>query len=68
MTDIYMDMVHKKEKLIIRITEQQARFLADVVIREQRTKSEITRQALNEFLLEKINRYENSERLQKPNK
>lgn len=59
---------HKKEKLIIRITEQQARFLADVVIREQRTKSEITRQALNEFLLEKIGNHENKEGHSKPRK
>lgn len=46
-----------KEKLIIRITEQQARFLADIVIQEQRSRSEITRQALNQLLVEKSNKY-----------
>ncbi len=44
-----------KEKLIIRLTGQQARFLAEVVINEQRSKSEIARQALNQLLIEKSN-------------
>jgi hypothetical protein len=50
-----MDMAAMKEKLIIRLTGQQARFLAEVVINEQRSKSEIARQALNQLLIEKSN-------------
>ncbi len=50
-----------KEKLIIRITEQQARFLADIVIQEQRSRSEITRQALNQLLVEKSNKYNDNQ-------
>lgn len=50
-------MAAMKEKLIIRITEQQARFLADIAIKEQRSRSEITRQALNQLLVEKSNKY-----------
>ncbi len=49
-------MATKSKKLIIRITEQQAKFLADIVILEQRTRSEITRQALNQLLVEKSNK------------
>lgn len=63
-----MDMAHKNEKLVIRITQRQAQFLAEVVIKEQRTRSEITREALNQFLIEKLNRHENSEGLPKQNK
>lgn len=48
-------MAVKPKKLIIRITEQQAKFLADIVIQEQRTRSEIARQALNQLLIEKSN-------------
>ena len=49
-------MTALNEKLIIRITGQQARFLAEVVINEQRSKSEIARQALNQLLIEKSNK------------
>ena len=49
-------MAVKPKKLIIRITEQQARFLADIVIQEQRTRSEIARQALNQLIIEKSNK------------
>ena len=54
-------MAAMKEKLIIRITEQQARFLADIVIQEQRSRSEITRQALNQLLVEKSNKYNDNQ-------
>jgi len=54
-------MAAMKEKLIIRITGQQARFLADVVINEQRSKSEIARQALNQLLIEKSNKYNDNQ-------
>ncbi len=49
-------MTALNEKLIIRISGQQARFLAEVVINEQRSKSEIARQALNQLLIEKSNK------------
>lgn len=48
-------MTALNEKLIIRISGQQAQFLAEVVINEQRSKSEIARQALNQLLIEKSN-------------
>jgi metal-responsive CopG/Arc/MetJ family transcriptional regulator len=51
----------KSEKLIIRITEQQAKFLADMVIQEQRTRSEITRQALNQLIIEKANKFKDKQ-------
>ena len=49
-------MTALNEKLIIRISGQQAQFLAEVVINEQRSKSEIARQALNQLLIEKSNK------------
>ncbi len=55
-TLIFIDMTALNEKLIIRISGQQARFLAEVVINEQRSKSEIARQALNQLLIEKSNK------------
>ena len=54
-TLIFIDMTALNEKLIIRISGQQAQFLAEVVINEQRSKSEIARQALNQLLIEKSN-------------
>jgi len=48
-----MDMVTKSHKIIVRITESQLRWLTDLLIREQRTKSQILREALNQYLIEK---------------
>ena len=58
---IFISMGIKSEKLIIRITPQQAKFLADMVIQEQRTRSEITRQALNQLIIEKSNKYKDKQ-------
>jgi len=56
-----MDMATKSHKIIVRITENQLRFLTDVLVKEQRTKSQIIREALNQYLIEKSNRYEISD-------
>ena len=56
-----MDMVTKSHKIIVRITESQLRWLTDVLIQEQRTKSQILREALNQYLIEKTNRNEITE-------
>ena len=53
---IFMDM-SKPHKIIVRISESQLRWLADVLVQEQRTKSQILREALNQYLIEKNNRY-----------
>jgi len=65
---IFIGMTNKPRKLIIRISEQQARFLADIVLKEERTRSEITREALNQYLVEKIDKDENKEGGAKPRK
>jgi metal-responsive CopG/Arc/MetJ family transcriptional regulator len=56
-----MDMVTKNQKIIVRITESQLRWLTDILIQEQRTKSEILREALNMYLIEKSPRHEITE-------
>jgi hypothetical protein len=43
----------KSHKIIVRITESQLRWLTDILIVEQRTKSQILREALNQYLIEK---------------
>lgn len=55
-------MTNKSHKIIARITESQLRWLTDVIIQEQRNKSQIIRDALNQYLVEKANRHENKER------
>ena len=42
----------KHNKLVVRITENQLRWLADVLVQEQRTKSQVLREALNNYLIE----------------
>jgi hypothetical protein len=51
-------MATKSHKIIIRITESQAKWLADVLIQEQRTKSQVLREALNQYLIETTHRHE----------
>jgi hypothetical protein len=53
-----MVMVAKSHKIIVRITESQLRWLTDILIKEQRTKSQILREALNQYLIEKTLRNE----------
>jgi metal-responsive CopG/Arc/MetJ family transcriptional regulator len=48
----------KSHKIIVRITESQLRWLTDILIKEQRTKSQILREALNQYLIEKTRRKE----------
>jgi metal-responsive CopG/Arc/MetJ family transcriptional regulator len=56
-----MVMVAKSHKIIVRITESQLRWLTDILIKEQRTKSQILREALNQYLIEKTRRNEPTE-------
>ncbi len=61
----------KPHKIIVRVSESQLRWLADVLIQEQRTKSQVIREALNQYLVENNNRYtsdEPSEQTQKTKK
>lgn len=54
-------MSAKPNKLVVRITENQLRWLTDVLIKEQRTKSQVIREALNLYLIEKNKRYASNE-------
>lgn len=47
-------MGKKINHIRVRLTESQFRWLASVVFDEQRTKSEIIRDALNKYLVENI--------------
>lgn len=60
--DYLNKMAAKSHKIIIRITESQARWLTDVLIQEQRSKSEVLREALSLYLIEKTNRHETTEK------
>lgn len=61
-------MVLKTKKIIARITESQQRWLTEVLIKEQRTKSQVLRDALNLYLIEKSKKNENPERNDKQSK
>jgi metal-responsive CopG/Arc/MetJ family transcriptional regulator len=54
-------MGKKVKHIRIRITESQARWLADVLVAEQRNKSQILRDALNKYLVENTHRNWNKE-------
>lgn len=58
---IFIGMIPKSHKIIARITESQLRWLTDVLIQEQRNKSQILREALNQYLVEKNKRYKYDE-------
>ena len=58
-------MAAKSHKIIIRITESQAKWLANVLIQEQRTKSQVLREALNNYLIENTNNHEFTKRNKK---
>jgi hypothetical protein len=51
-------MVTKSQKIVVRITESQLRWLTDVLIQEQVSKSQIVRNALNGYLIENYQRDE----------
>jgi len=46
-------MAHLNHTLIVRVTERQLRFLSDVLLEENRSKSQLLREALNLYLVEK---------------
>jgi len=58
-------MANKPHTLIVRVSERQMRFLAETLLRQQRTKSQIIRAALNQYLLENYSKHGNSEPTQK---
>lgn len=45
-------MATKSHKIIVRITEGQLLWLSNILVREQRTKSSVLRDALNRYLIE----------------
>jgi hypothetical protein len=55
-------MANKNHAIIVRVSERQLRFLTEALIKEQRTKSQILRDALNQYLIEKSPRHEITER------
>jgi len=54
-------MANKPHTLIVRVSERQMRFLAETLLQEQRSKSKIIREALNQYLLENYSKHGNSE-------
>lgn len=48
----------KSRKVVIRITESQARWIAKAIIQEQKTQSQIIRAAINDYLVENIDKKE----------
>lgn len=44
----------KNNKIIVRLTEQQTKWLMTAVMLEEKNKSEIIRRALNSYLIETI--------------
>ena len=53
-------MVTKPHKIIIRLSENQLQGLLDIIVREQVNKSELVRNAINAYLVEKSYRHENT--------
>jgi hypothetical protein len=51
-TGIFMVMAKKTKHLRVRLTESQARRLVSLIILEQRSKSQVIRDALNRYLVE----------------
>lgn len=49
-----MFMSLKNNKIIVRLTEQQTKWLMTAVMLEEKNKSEIIRRALNSYLIETI--------------
>jgi len=50
---IFISMANKNHTLIVRVTERQLRFLTDILLDENRSKSQVLREALNLYLVEK---------------
>lgn len=51
-------MANKSRKIIARISENQLKWLTEMIIQEQRNKSEILRDALNQYLVEKMAKHD----------
>ena len=62
MTGIFIIMNTMSKKLVVRITDSQARWLTKVLSQENATKSQIIRNALNSYLIEKTHMNENLEK------
>lgn len=65
MTEIVITMNSMAIKLVVRITDSQARWLNKVLSQENTTKSRIIRNALNSYLIEKTHINENLEKKEK---
>lgn len=53
MTLIFIGMKPMEKKLVVRITDQQAKWLCKTLEGENTTKSQAVRAALNQYLIEK---------------
>jgi hypothetical protein len=58
---IVIYMAHLNHTLIVRVTERQLRFLTDVLLDENRSKSQVLREAINLYLVEKSSRNASTE-------
>jgi metal-responsive CopG/Arc/MetJ family transcriptional regulator len=52
-------MARKVKHVIVRITEAQFRWLADILLVENRNRSEVMRDALNRYLIEQSHENKN---------
>jgi metal-responsive CopG/Arc/MetJ family transcriptional regulator len=51
-TALFMVMGKFKRTIVVRLTESQIRFLTDFLVTEERNKSQVIRDALNQYLIE----------------
>jgi len=51
-------MAAKSRKVVIRISESQARWLTRAIIQEQKNQSQIIRAAINDYLVENLDKTE----------
>ncbi len=52
MTEVFMGMKPMSKKLVVRITDSQAKWLAKALITEKTTTSGLIRNAINTYLIE----------------
>lgn len=55
---IFICMAAKSRKVVIRISESQARWLTRAIIQEQKNQSQIIRAAINDYLVENLDKTE----------
>jgi hypothetical protein len=53
MTEVFISMKPMSKRLVVRITDSQAKWLAIALSQENTTKSRIIRNAINSYLVEK---------------